>query len=66
MSEIEAFKRQVEEFIEANDMTPTQFGKKFAGDPRFVFQLRDSREPRSQLRQRIVDAMREASAESAA
>lgn len=66
MSEIEAFKRQVEEFIVANDMTPTQFGKKFAGDPRFVFQLRDGREPRSQLRQRVVEAMQVTAAEKAA
>lgn len=57
MSEIESFKNQVESFIAEREMTPTQFGKTFAGDPLFVFQLRDGREPRSQTRQRIIEAM---------
>lgn len=57
MTEIETFKTKVETFISQREMTPTQFGKQFAGDPLFVFQLRDGREPRSQTRKRIVDAM---------
>lgn len=57
MSEIESFKNKVESFIAEREMTPTQFGKTFAGDPLFVFQLRDGREPRSQTRQRIIEAM---------
>lgn len=57
MTEIDAFKNKVEQFITDREMTPTQFGKKFAGDPLFVFQLREGREPRSQTRQRIVEAM---------
>lgn len=64
MSEIESFKSQVESFIASREMTPTQFGKTFAGDPLFVFQLREGREPRSQTRQRIIEAM-EATAEAA-
>ncbi|MBM7044071.1 hypothetical protein JTP94_02715, partial [Rhizobium lusitanum] len=54
---ISAFKAHIEQFITDREMTPTQFGKKFAGDPLFVFQLRDGREPRSQTRQRIIEAM---------
>lgn len=65
MTEIDAFKTKVEKFISEKEMTPTQFGKQFAGDPLFVFQLRDGREPRSQTRQRIVAAM-EATKENAA
>jgi homoserine dehydrogenase len=57
VTEIDAFKDKVEKFIADRKMTPTQFGKQFAGDPLFIFQLRDGREPRSQTRQKIVDAM---------
>lgn len=57
MAEIDVFKSKVEQFITDREMTPTQFGKLFAGDPLFVFQLRDGREPRSQTRQKILDAM---------
>lgn len=57
MTEIDAFKAKVESFIAEQAMTPTQFGKQFAGDPLFVFQLRDGREPRTQTRQRILAAM---------
>lgn len=66
MTEIEAFKAKIESFITERDMTPTQFGKQFAGDPLFVFQLRDGREPRSQTRQRIADAMQSFKEETAA
>lgn len=59
MNEIDVFKAEVEAFINAREMTPTQFGRQFAGDPLFVFQLRDGREPRTQTRQRILDAMSE-------
>lgn len=38
-------------------MKATRFGKDFAGDPLFVFQLRKGREPRTDTRQRIVEAM---------
>lgn len=61
MAEIDVFKAKVESFIAEREMTATQFGKQFAGDPLFVFQIRDGREPRSQTRQRIVEAMQNAS-----
>ena len=59
MSEIEQFKTEIERFIQANGLTPTGFGKKFAGDPLFVFQLRDGREPRTETRSKILEAMKE-------
>ena len=57
MTEIEIFRAEVERFISANDWTPTRFGKEFAGDPLFVFQLREGREPRTDTRQRILSAI---------
>src|SRR5690606_16697257 len=39
--------------------TPTRFGRAVAGDPLFVFDLREGREPRSETRQRILKAMQE-------
>lgn len=57
MSDIETFKAKVEQYLQSADMSPTQFGKRFAGDPLFVFQLRDGREPRSVTRRRILTAM---------
>lgn len=66
MTEIDAFKDKVERFITEMEMTPTQFGKQFTGDPSFVFQLRDGREPRTQTRRRILAAMDAFPAEVAA
>lgn len=57
MTEIEKFREEVERFISAHEMTPTRFGKDFAGDPLFVFQLREGREPRTETRQRILVAI---------
>lgn len=57
MSEIETFISTVESFIQKKEITPTFFGKKYAGDPLFVFQLRDGREPRSKTRQKVLDAI---------
>lgn len=57
MSELEVFKSQVEQYLERHGMTPTRFGKQFANDPLFVFQLRSGREPRSATRHKILEAM---------
>ena len=43
---LDQFKSTVEDFLSKTGMTPTAFGKRFAGDPLFVFQIRDGREPR--------------------
>jgi homoserine dehydrogenase len=57
MNEIEAFKTTVEAFIADKKITPTRFGKDFAGDPLFVFQLRDGREPRVATREKVLNAI---------
>jgi len=57
MSEIEKFRRTVETYIADHGLTPTQFGRSFAADPLFVFQLREGREPRTATRQKILDAI---------
>lgn len=57
MTELEHFREAVERFISAEGMTPTQFGKAYASDPKFVFQLREGREPRSDTRRRILLAI---------
>ena len=62
MSEIEKFRNEVERYLSETGVTPTKFGKDFAGDPLFVFQLREGREPRTETRQRILDAMQTARA----
>lgn len=46
MDDLEKFLREVEAFLEAGQLTPTAFGDKAAGDPNFVFDLRNGREPR--------------------
>ena len=38
--------REVENFLRSSDVPPTRFGREVMGDPRFVFDLRNGREPR--------------------
>jgi homoserine dehydrogenase len=59
MSDIQSFRQSVESFIAARGWTPTRFGRAIAGDPLFVFDLREGREPRSDTRARILRAMQE-------
>ena len=59
MSDIQSFRQAVESFIAARGWTPTRFGRAIAGDPLFVFDLREGREPRSDTRTRILKAMQE-------
>ena len=59
MSDIQSFRQSVEGFIAARGWTPTRFGRTIAGDPLFVFDLREGREPRSDTRTRILKAMQE-------
>ena len=60
MSDIQSFRDTIESFIAARGWTPTRFGRQIAGDPLFVFDLREGREPRSETRQRILKAMQDA------
>jgi homoserine dehydrogenase len=57
MSDIQSFRDAVEGFISQRGWTPTRFGRQMAGDPLFVFDLREGREPRSDTRTRILKAM---------
>ena len=66
MSDIQSFRDAIETFIAARDWTPTRFGRQMAGDPLFVFDLREGREPRSDTRTRILKAMQEAAEAPAA
>ena len=59
MSDIVTFRQSVEAFIAARGWTPTRFGRAIAGDPLFVFDLREGREPRSDTRGRILKAMQD-------
>jgi homoserine dehydrogenase len=59
MSDIQTFRQAVEAFIAARGWTPTRFGRDIAGDPLFVFDLREGREPRSDTRTRILKAMQD-------
>jgi len=59
MTDIQSFRQAVEAFIAARGWTPTRFGRAIAGDPLFVFDLREGREPRSDTRARILKAMQE-------
>ena len=54
MSDIQSFRDAVESFIVARGWTPTRFGRQMAGDPLFVFDLRERREPRSDTRTRMI------------
>ncbi len=59
MNELDNFSRAVEAFLQKHDWTPTRFGRELAGDPQFVFDLREGREPRLDTRERISGAMRD-------
>lgn len=59
MSEQAEFLAQVERFLAETGCSPSRFGREFAADPLFVFNLRKGREPRSDTRNRILAQMRE-------
>lgn len=45
--------REVESFLRASNVTPARFGREAMHDPRFVFDLRNGREPRPRTVARI-------------
>ena len=45
--------REVENFLRASNIPPARFGREVMGDPRFVFDLRNGREPRSATINRV-------------
>ena len=51
---------RVERVLKRTGMAPTRFGRESVGDPCFVFQLREGREPRPITAgrvQRFIDAL---------
>lgn len=45
--------REVEKFLRRYDTAPTRFGREALGDPRFVFDLRNGRDPRPRTVKRV-------------
>jgi hypothetical protein len=46
--------KEVEKFLRRNDAAPTRFGRDLVGDPRFVFDLRNGRDPRPAAVARVL------------
>ena len=46
--------RKVEKFLRSTGMPPTKFGRLATQDPRFVFDLRNGREPRQRTVERVL------------
>lgn len=45
--------REIKKFFRRNDTAPTRFGRDAVGDPRFVFDLRNGRDPRPRTVARV-------------
>lgn len=45
--------REIENFLRRANVPPARFGREAIGDPRFVFDLRNGREPRPRTVARI-------------
>lgn len=46
--------RRIEIYLRRSGTAPTRFGRDAVGDPRFVFDLRNGREPRPATRARVA------------
>lgn len=46
--------REIENFLRRSEVAPTRFGREVVGDPRFVFDLRNGRDPRPQTIARVL------------
>ena len=44
---------RIERYLKASRMPPARFGRNALGDPNFVFDLRDGREPRGRTVARV-------------
>jgi predicted transcriptional regulator len=65
MSQLEAFRNEVEAFLARSKMSPTQFGKDALGDPSFVFNLRGSRSPNLATVDKVLGFIRSKEPQSA-
>ena len=45
--------REVERFLRRGGVAPTRFGREVVGDPRFVFDLRNGRDPRPRTVEKV-------------
>ena len=45
--------RELEKFLQNSNMPPARFGREVMGDPRFIFDLRNGREPRPRTVRRV-------------
>jgi hypothetical protein len=45
--------RDVERFLKAGKLSAARFGREVMGDPRFVFDLRQGREPKPQTVEKV-------------
>lgn len=45
--------RDVEKFLDNKNVSAARFGREVMGDPRFVFDLRNGREPRIRTEKRV-------------
>lgn len=70
MDDLDLFRHQVETYLSTASLTPTAFGEKAAGDPNFVFELRQGREPRratiAKVRGYMLDRLSPVARETAA
>jgi hypothetical protein len=46
--------RRIERYLKSHRVPPARFGRLAVGDPRFVFDLRDGREPRAATERRVA------------
>jgi hypothetical protein len=46
--------REIENFLRRSEVPPTRFGREVLGDPRFVFDLRNGRDPRPRTVERVL------------
>ena len=51
---------EVEKFLRSTEVAPARFGREVMGDPRFVFDLRNGREPRERTVKRVRAFLKEA------
>nr|WP_294849278.1 hypothetical protein [uncultured Sphingomonas sp.] len=49
--------RKIENYLKLTDTAPARFGRDAVGDPRFVFDLRNGREPRPATVLRVASYM---------
>jgi homoserine dehydrogenase len=55
---VAAFLQTVEKFLAAREFSASRFGEDACGDPSFVFDLRNGREPKFSTMEKVRDFMR--------